>query len=137
MEAVTGTGGKKSYVRLSGYDPRFAALARLLKHGYFFRLWIIQEIVFGKAVNVRCGSCWIDWIQFSGMLRDSTTGQYHGGQYHGLAALNRRAGEDTRVVSGQPHSTATFVSGIIRRMGLGNKIPIKIRCNFDCRIPKY
>jgi hypothetical protein len=30
-----------------------------------------------------------------GMLRDSTTGQYHGGQYHGLAALNRRVGEDT------------------------------------------
>lgn len=50
------------------YDPRFAALARLLKHGYFFRLWIIQEIVFDEAVNVRCGSCWIDWIRFSGAL---------------------------------------------------------------------
>lgn len=47
------------------FDPRFAALARLLKHDYFFRAWVIQEIVFAKAVHLRCGGSWIDWEYFS------------------------------------------------------------------------
>jgi hypothetical protein len=50
---------------LERFDPRFAALARLLKHDYFSRAWIIQDIVFGERVHVRCGGSWIDWAKFS------------------------------------------------------------------------
>ncbi|KAF7512973.1 hypothetical protein GJ744_011239 [Endocarpon pusillum] len=62
-------GRAQRFAFLDKYDPRFAALARLLKHPYFFRVWITQEIVFGKTVHVRCGGCWIDWTHFSGVFK--------------------------------------------------------------------
>jgi Heterokaryon incompatibility protein (HET) len=62
------SGRAQRFAFFDRYDPRFAALARLLKHGYFLRLWIMQEIAFGEVVHVRCGSCWISWIRFSGAL---------------------------------------------------------------------
>jgi hypothetical protein len=41
--------------------------------------------------------------------------------------------QDWRVVSGQPHSTATFVTGVIRPLGLGNNCPIRGRfSSSDC-----
>jgi hypothetical protein len=49
-------------------DARFAALVRLLKHDCFFRVCIRQEMVFGKTVHIRCGSWWMDWVQFSGAI---------------------------------------------------------------------
>lgn len=61
-------GRAQRFALFDKYDPRFAALARLLKHSYFFRVWITQEIVFGKTVHVRCGGCWIDWTRFSSVI---------------------------------------------------------------------
>jgi hypothetical protein len=46
------------------FDPRFSALARILGHPYFCRLWIIQEITFSKEVHMRCGTCWLNWPEF-------------------------------------------------------------------------
>lgn len=42
-------------VLLQRFDPRYPPLARLLEHDYFFRVWITQEIVFGKTVHMRSG----------------------------------------------------------------------------------
>jgi Heterokaryon incompatibility protein (HET) len=45
-------------------DGRFESLARLLGHPYFCRVWIMQEIIFSKAVHMRCGTCWLNWSTF-------------------------------------------------------------------------
>ncbi|EPE28819.1 Heterokaryon incompatibility protein, putative [Glarea lozoyensis ATCC 20868] len=46
------------------FDPRFCALARLLGHPYFRRLWVIQEITFAQEVHLHCRDCWINWSDF-------------------------------------------------------------------------
>lgn len=53
------------YVYWQGWDSRFASLARLLLHEWFFRVWILQEMVFSGTIHVRCGGCWFDWKDFS------------------------------------------------------------------------
>ena len=55
----------KGFDALNALDGRFRALGRLLLHNYFVRVWIIQEIFFGKAVHIWCDGLWLDWDVFA------------------------------------------------------------------------
>lgn len=44
------------------FDPRWAALCKILYRPYFFRIWIIQEIIVGKNCTIQCGTYSLDRV---------------------------------------------------------------------------
>jgi Heterokaryon incompatibility protein (HET) len=50
-------------------DIRFGALARLLLNDWFYRIWILQEIIFSTQIHIRAGGVWIDWELFSTVMK--------------------------------------------------------------------
>ena len=45
-------------------DLRWRYLGALLARPWFFRLWILQEVVFASSVSVLCGEAQVSWITF-------------------------------------------------------------------------
>ncbi|KAK1749819.1 heterokaryon incompatibility protein-domain-containing protein [Echria macrotheca] len=62
-------------------DPRWSRLAHILRHSYFSRVWIVQEVVFGSACHIRCGGAWLDWKDFSGAVTNVFSGQFQNAGY--------------------------------------------------------
>ncbi len=46
-------------------DPKWTALGRVLENPYWSRVWIVQEIVVSREVDVLYGGRWFDWALFS------------------------------------------------------------------------
>jgi hypothetical protein len=60
----------KLSVNKQGFSTHIPCLRRLLCLPYWSRLWVTQEIVLGKAVNIRVGSNILSWDTFySGLKR--------------------------------------------------------------------
>lgn len=45
-------------------QPSEACIQALLDNVYFTRLWIVQEVLIGKAVFLVCGNMWVKWDHF-------------------------------------------------------------------------
>jgi hypothetical protein len=43
-------------------------LIKLIKHPYWSRLWVVQEIMFASNIVVRCGSTQVDWEDFTRLI---------------------------------------------------------------------
>jgi hypothetical protein len=59
-------------VRFSMLEPgdfRLFALARILENDWFYRIWILQEVIFSKKIHIRAGGVWIDWELFSSVMK--------------------------------------------------------------------
>ncbi|KAK5658483.1 hypothetical protein OQA88_1872 [Cercophora sp. LCS_1] len=50
---------------LAQMDTRWPRLGHILRDGYFSRVWIMQEVVFGSTCHIRCGGVWLDWRDFA------------------------------------------------------------------------
>ena len=44
-----------------GNDPGWHALASLIRRRWFYRVWVIQEVVMASAVRVMLGTSSLDW----------------------------------------------------------------------------
>jgi hypothetical protein len=51
------------------FDPRFEALAQLLANPWFYRVWILQEVIFSKKIHIRAAGTWIDWEIFATVMK--------------------------------------------------------------------
>ncbi|KAK4452693.1 heterokaryon incompatibility protein-domain-containing protein, partial [Podospora aff. communis PSN243] len=63
--AKVGATRSERWSNFNYFDSRYEALAQLLAQRYFLRVWIVQEVFFGRAVHVRCDGLWITWDQFA------------------------------------------------------------------------
>ncbi|MCJ1282303.1 hypothetical protein MMC26_001626 [Xylographa opegraphella] len=46
----------------------WAALTSLLFNRWFRRLWVVQEALLAKKLEIVCGRCWIDWDDFYSLV---------------------------------------------------------------------
>ncbi|KAK3362428.1 heterokaryon incompatibility protein-domain-containing protein [Lasiosphaeria hispida] len=72
------------YLRgLAVHDPRWLCLAQIMRHDYFSRVWILQEVVFASKCHVRCGGSWLDWKDFSQAMALIVGDEFQGAGYLG------------------------------------------------------
>ena len=51
-------------------NPKWTALGRMLENLYWSRVWIVQEIVVSRQVDIWYGGRWFDWALFSPIIGD-------------------------------------------------------------------
>ncbi|KAH7089747.1 heterokaryon incompatibility protein-domain-containing protein [Paraphoma chrysanthemicola] len=86
------------------------ALAVLLKHPYFTRLWVIQEILLPPEVGVFVGgNVWVPWSQFSETaLKNTRALETRGVPYTAIALLHHRSTYACRAGIGLPSCLQLF-----------------------------
>ena len=59
-----------SHIQLSylNYPAMWSSLSKLVRHPWFSRVWVVQEVVVSKTVHVIYGNTYIDWEQLSIVL---------------------------------------------------------------------
>lgn len=72
-----------------------SSIATLLRHQYFTRLWVIQEILLPSDVDIFVGSnAWVPWVKFSEVvLRNKGQLEKLGVPYTALALVENRRNE--------------------------------------------
>ena len=49
----------------------------ILRNRYFSRLWVVQEVLLAKKVEIVCGDVWIDWHHIEGFVIDADAVAQH------------------------------------------------------------
>ncbi|KAK3901870.1 heterokaryon incompatibility protein-domain-containing protein, partial [Staphylotrichum tortipilum] len=65
--------GQAGMKKIRDDNPKWAALTRMLENPYWFRVWIVQEIVASRQVDILYGGRWFDWTVFSSVVCDLKT----------------------------------------------------------------
>ncbi len=61
--------------RINDSNPKWRALGSMLDNEYWSRVWIVQEIVVSRQVDILYGGPWFDWNLFAPIIVSPALGK--------------------------------------------------------------